>query len=144
MSGGPLGHRSRRAALAPHRGRSQRVVADIGDVAHFAEPHIGASGQWAGDDRAVVRFVFDVASEDVLEGVHEPALLMHKMHDAPDLHLPELFKEWMIHGLTATGILEGQANMGAPSYDLHVLVLVRSNTLIDLSHAAFKPPLKRC
>jgi AraC-like DNA-binding protein len=110
----------------------------ISDVARFAEPHIGAPGQQAGDDRAVVRLVFDVASEYVLEGVHEPALLMHEMHDAPDLHLPELFKEWMIHGLTATGILEGPANMGPPSCDLHVLVLARSNTLIDLSDSRRK------
>ncbi len=69
---------------------------------------------------------------------------MHEMHDATDLHLPELFKEWMIHGLTATGIVEGPAKMRAPSCDLHVLVLARSNTLIDLSHAAFKLLLKRC
>jgi hypothetical protein len=89
-------------------------------------------------------FVFDVASEDVLEGVHEPALLMHEMHDATDLHLPELVKERMIHGLTATGVLEGPAAMWAPSCHLHVLVLARSNPLIDLSHAAFKPLLKRC
>jgi len=104
---------------------------------------MGAPGQQAGDDRAVVRLVFDVASEDVLEGVHEPALLMHEMHDATDLHLPELFKEWMMHGLTATGILEGPADMRAPSCDLHGLVLTRRNTLIDLSHAAFTLLLKR-
>ena len=77
------------------------------------------------------------------ESVHEPALLMHEMHDATDLHLPELFKERVIHGLTAAGILEGPAKMRAPSCDLHVRVLARSNTLIDLGKAAFKLLLKR-
>ena len=60
-------------------GRDKGVEAYIGDFTHPAKPHIAAPRDHASRQDAVISFPFCVAAQNMLEGVHESALPVHKM-----------------------------------------------------------------
>src|SRR5262245_29146580 len=100
----------------------QRLVADIGEVAHLAQPYIRPPGNQTGGDGAVVRRVFDVASPDVVERLHTLGVLVDEMQHAPTVDVPECVAQRMVHGLTALGILEGPVDPRPAAGDLDVWV----------------------
>ena len=119
-------------------GGQQRGVADIRNLAHFTQPRIGPPGEQTGDEGARVHRLFDVAPQEVLEGLQEVALPMDEMQHATDLDLAELLKEGMVHGLLATGILQGPVDLAAAAGELEMRVLAGGNPLIDHGKAVFQ------
>jgi hypothetical protein len=65
------------------------LEADIRNLAHPAEPHVGRPGDEAGREAMIIGFLFGLAAQDVLKGIHKPALPVDKMQDAAD---PPLFE----------------------------------------------------
>src|SRR5712691_3070853 len=126
------------------RGECQRRVVHIGDVAHPAKPHIRGPGEETRRQGPRICLLFGIASEDVIEGVHEPAVFLNKMYYAADVHLGEDIVQGMVHRLTAAGILEGPTHVLATFFDLNVRILTPGDTLIDVRNALFKPMLKLC
>ena len=115
----------------------QRGVADIGNLAHFTQARIGAPGEQAGNEGARVQRLFDVAPQQVLEGVQEVALPMDEMQDAANLHLVELLKERMVRGLLGPGILQGPVDLATAAGELEMRVLARGDALIDDGKTVF-------
>jgi hypothetical protein len=44
----------------------------------------------------IIGFLFGVTAEDMLEGIHKPALTVYEMQDAADLDLLQLVEKRMI------------------------------------------------
>jgi hypothetical protein len=120
------------------RRRGQRLIADIGGFPHPAEPHVGRPGNETGREDAIVRVLFGVSSQDVLEGCQEVAVPMDEMQYAADVYLGEAIEHRMVDRFTATGIAQSPADLPAASGDLEVLVVARGDALINLSEPGFQ------
>src|SRR5215470_2227583 len=95
------------------------------------QPRIGPPGKQTGDQGPVVHELFDIASQEMFEGVQEVALAMDKMQDTTDLDLVELLKKRMVHWFLGTGILQGPVDLAAVVRELEMRVLTLRNALID-------------
>src|SRR6266446_7484377 len=119
------------------RGSGQALIADIGDISHAAKAHIGPPGDQASGNRTVVCLLFGIASQDVIEGVHEVAVLIDEMQYRADVHLFESIENGMVDRLTAAGIGQGPADLRAMLFNLEMVVVTGGDPLIDLDQAGF-------
>ena len=85
------------------------MIPNVGDVPHPSKPHIGSPGNQAGANRAIVCFLFRVASEHVTERLHEPTVSVSEMENTADIHLGKRIEKGMIDGLTVARILQGSS-----------------------------------
>ena len=115
----------------------QRGVADIRNLAHFTQARIGAPGEQTGNEGARGHRLFDVAPQEVLEGVQEVALAMDKMQDTANLNLAELLKERMVRRFLAPGIRQGPMDLTATVRELEMCILASGDALIDHRKAVF-------
>ena len=116
------------------RGGRQRVVADIGEVAPSAEPHMVP--QASRQTRIARSSASCVTSRP--RRCSQASITRHgccAMHDTTELPRAELCQARLRHGLTATGLVEGPARVRTPSCARPVLVLARRHTLIDRRQA---------
>ena len=118
-------------------GGQQRGVADIRNLAHLTQARIRPPGEQTGNEGARVQRLFDVAPQEVLEGVQEVALPMDEMQHTADVDLAELLKERMVHRFLAPGILQGPVDLAAAAGELEVRVLASGDALIDRCKAVF-------
>ena len=65
----------------------------------------------------IIGFLFGVTAEDMLEGIHKPAVPVYEMQDAADLDLLQLVEKRMIQQFTLTGITQRPARVTATSND---------------------------
>jgi hypothetical protein len=86
----------------------------------------------------VIGFLFGVAAEDVLKGIHKPALPVYKMHDTADPQLFQPVEKRMIQPFALMGITQRPAHVTSMPYELKVFILTGSDSPVDLSDTALK------
>lgn len=120
------------------RAACQLMVPNIGDLSHVAQSHIGGPRNQTSDNQAIVRVLFPIAAEHMLESLYKVALLVDKMQHAGDIHLRQRIKKRMVHRVAAARIRQTPACLPAAFFDFEVIILAAGNAPVDLSKARFK------
>jgi hypothetical protein len=125
-------------------GPGQRLVGDIRDLAHASQAHIGLPGDQACPQHVVIRHLFSIAAQDMIEPRQKLTGLIDKMQEAANIDLAHRIEDRMVDRLTATRILQGPADAIAATSDLEVGIFFLQDAVVHGLNAFFQQPFERC